>query len=360
MSNEEDIKQQIDLIQRLNGYGSHERALTDNLRGINVNLNGVPAPINRDSFGITFFTRPDLNLSYNNIVNDRLLTNLLNTDPNSMATAIRVMLDPRLQKSSTNPIESNLIDEHQAFIPILTNNLVSMSGWPDLMVDTFTSKSGRVKEDFSIIDDTSHIYYSTDITASFANIQGDPITFLFAIWVRYASLVYEGKLVPYVNNLMQNTIDYQTRIYRLVLNADWTHVQKIAACGAAFPKSAPLGNAFNYSDKDAFNEENNQMSISFRITGVDYLDPITIKEFNYIVERFNPSMKDGTRGSAYEKISFLKEYVGHGFIGPILSNVLNHRVYPRIDPITLELEWYASKDDFDSIIAQLTEFGVLD
>src|SRR5690606_3923357 len=48
---------------------------------------------NTDSRGLVFFTRPGLNLSYDNIIMDRTLLPLLAEDSKSIYRAIRVMLD---------------------------------------------------------------------------------------------------------------------------------------------------------------------------------------------------------------------------------------------------------------------------
>lgn len=361
MNKAEERKQDVDFISRLNGYGSLTSAQTNNLKGFNVNLNGTPAPKNKDHYGITFFTRPDLNTSYDNLGADRMLSTLLSDDPVSMARALRVTLDPRgeLNTDMLPGRTSALVDSRHAFIPLLTNNLVSMSGWPDLTVDTYTSKDGVYKEAYSMVDGTSYIFNAFDVTATFRNIQGDPITLLFAAWVRYASLVYDGTLVPYPDNMFENRIDYQTRIYRLVLNEDFTHVQKIAACGAAFPTASPLGAAFNYASDGEYNEENDQLSIPFRCIGANYLDPILIKEFNEVVASKNPDMRNGNRTAAMAKISALQDYGTYGLIGGSLLNILSSHLFPRIDPLTLELEWWATKADFNDALAELDERGAL-
>lgn len=363
MNKEEQRKKEVDFISKLNGYGSLTSAQSNNIRGINLNRHGTPAPKNKDHFGLTFFTRPDLNMSYDNLGADRMLSSLLTEDSKSMARAIRVLLDPRGEKEGGTMFpgrRSDLVDERQAFIPMLTNGLVSMSGWPDLTVDTYTSKEGVYKEAYSMVDGTTHLFNSFDLTANFRNIQGDPITLLFAIWIRYASLVYDGTIVPYPDNMFQNRIDYQTRVYRLVLNEDLTHVQKIAACGAGFPVASPLGAAFNYSTESEWNEENDQLSVPFRCIGANYLDPILIKEFNQVVYDKNVYMQDKNRNSKMVKIDVKGESGGYEDIGVMLKNILSHRLYPRIDPYTLELEWYADNVDFQDAIADLKEKGAID
>lgn len=356
MNREEQRKQDVDFVSRLNGYGSLTSAQTNNLRGVNVNLNGTPAPKNKDHYGITFFTRPDLNMSYDNLGSDRMLSSLLSEDKSSMARAIRVLLDPRGEAAGRI---SNLVDPEMSFIPVLTNSLISMSGWPDLTVDTYTSKEGAYKEAYSMVDSTSHIFNTFDITANFRNIQGDPITLLFAVWIRYASLVYDGTLVPHPENMFQNTIDYQTRVYRLVMDADFRHVQKIAACGAGFPMASPLGAAFNYSNEGEWNEENDQISIPFRCIGANYLDPILVKEFNQTVSMRNVNMRDGNRGDTMIKISATEDYPPYGGIGSSLLNLLTHKLYPRIDPFTMELEWWSKTGNYIDALEELKERGAI-
>jgi hypothetical protein len=145
-------------------------------------------------------------------------------------------------------------------------------------------------------------------------------------------------MVPYPINLAERRIDYQTRIYRLVLDTSRRYVQKIAACGAAFPVNSPLGNSFNYSIEGLpYNQDNDQISIRFKALGADYLDPITIQEFNAVVQIFNPQMKgdDSDRSKTYRKASYeeLKAY--------------NYQGYPRIDPESHELQWWIDKNQGD-------------
>jgi hypothetical protein len=354
----EERKNDINFASLLNGVGSLTSAQTLNLSGVNNNPNGTMAPTNKDSYGLTFFTRPDLNMSYDNIARDRMLTPLLSKDGRSMARALRCLLAPRLMTDSEE-YRSDIIDNEMAFIPVLTNNLISISGWPDFTVDTYTSKKGVYNEEWSMIDSSSSIFSTFNLTANFKNIQGDPISLLFFIWVRYASLVYDGTMTPWFDNVMENTIDYNTRIYRIVLNEHRTYVQKIAACGAAFPMASPLGNYFNYTNDSNFNYENDQISIPFKCMGANYMDPILIIEFNATVEMHCPSMKDSNRLSSMVKISVYEDYPPHGHIGVLLNNLLRNQMYPRIDPLTLELEWWAKKALYEAATTELKKRNAL-
>lgn len=348
-------KTEIDFISKLNGYGALSTAQTDNIAGINNNKTGTPAPRNKDASGYTFFTRPDLNLTNDNISVSRVMSPLLSENSLSMARALRCMLSPRTQR--TYP--SDIFPSNQAFIPILTNSLISMSGWPDIAVDTYTSKEGAYKESYSMVDGTSNLFSTFDITANFRNIQGDPITLLFTTWVHYASMVYDGTMVPYPDMIIKNEIDYNTRIYRLIMDETNTFVQKIAACGASFPMASPLGAAFNYSDDAEFNTDNDQISIPFRCIGVNYLDPILVKEFNATVTMFNSEMSDGLRESFMTKISPRVDYGNKEYYGKTLGKALSHQMHPRIEPTSMELEWYVDNDLFEKTLSVLKRAGAL-
>ena len=344
------IKDVLSVIQKAGGFGALDQAAINNMKGINHRGYGNPLPVNKDNFGLTFFTRPNLNLSYDNIAQRRILTPLLDGDglaSNTYQRAIRMTLDPYLgdpamyktgdPNRALKMLTTDLIDQKNAFIPLLTNNLISISGWPDLQVETFTSTPGNYQESWSMVDSSSRFFGTYEIQANFKNIEGDPISAMFSAWLHYMSGVYEGSMVPYPNNLVERRIDYQTRIYRLLLDPSRRYVQKIAACGAAFPLNSPLGNSFNYSNEGVYNQDNDQISIRFRAMGADYLDPITIQEFNAVVQIFNPQMKgdDNDRSKTYRKAAYeeLKSY--------------NYQGYPRIDPDSHELQWWIDKNQGD-------------
>lgn len=332
---------QIDYMSRGSGLGSLSEAIVNTMVGFNHRGVGNPVPYNQDNQGMTFFTRPRLNLSYNNLSADRRLSALGAGKGKSLGHfpgAIRQWLDPDLAKAlSVGNERSLLVDPHCAFIPLLGNNLISLSGWPDPIAEYYNSEEGMAKETWGMVDGIDTIYNAYDLNATFRNITGDPISWMIYVWIIYASMVYQGRMLPYPDSEMLREIDYQTRIYRLILDPTRTFVQKIAACGAAFPTSPALGQAFDFSADSPFEQSRaSQISVPFRCFGAMYQDPILIREFNDVVEMFNPSMHPVYRDKYMIKIPRME------------LATYNYGGYPRIDPNTNELQWWDFRTNYEA------------
>lgn len=331
--------------------GSVDKAIGNNLFGFNHRQVPGMVPSNKDVYGFTFFTRPQLNLQSDNCRNERRFYPLLTENELTIHRFVRTTLDPRLihgysfQNDKIPSIDCPVMDNNNAFIPILTNNLNSISGWPDITAPTFTSKPGLYNEAFSMVDGITRNYESFDIDASFRNTKGDPILYMFYIWIHYQSLVFEGKLSPYIDFITENEIDYNTRIYRLVLDKNKDIVTKIAATGASFPVSVPSGSFFDYNNEKPYNDQNKDITIRFKCMGMDLMDDILIDEFNKTVEIFNPEMSNR---SGMVKVS------------KNTAAMFNHRGYPRINPNTYELEWWVSQDGFQNRTKAFLEANLAD
>lgn len=324
---------------QLSNIGSIDRAIGNNLFGINHRQIPGLVPNNRDTQGLTFFVRPQLNMQADNLRNVRKLSPLLTTNPATIHRYIRGMLDPRLLygytfgNTSLPALKCPSVDNLNAFIPILTNDLTSISGWPDIVTPAFTSKTGLYKEVYSQVDGITSYYESFDIDATFRNTRGDPVLFMFYIWQQYMSLVFEGKLVPYPDFITENTLDYNTRIYRLVLDQRRQIVTKVASCGVAFPISSSMSGAFDFNNNYPYNDQIKTITIRFRCLGAEYNDDITLDEFNKTVIIFNPYMRDAYRDTYMVKVTQDKGYL------------FNNRGYPRINTTgNNELEWYVPKN----------------
>lgn len=328
--------------------GSLERAILNNLVGIDHRQTPGMVPINKDMPGYTFFTRPQLNMQRDNLRNIRQLASLLSRNPLSIQMYIRSILDPRLgypgvyfgrNERPLTPEYCPIIDNLSPFIPILTNNLVSMSGWPSLSVPTRTSDPGLMNEQQTLVDGVVLNKETFDITANFRNTRGDPVLYLFYTWALYMAGVFQGTLVPYLDMIARNEIDYNTRIYRLVMDHTKTRVTKIACTVASIPVGVPIGDAFDIPGDKPYSEANREISMRFKCDGVRYYDDLTAYDFNKLVCIFNPNMYESIRGNSYIKIPT-----------KLLDMFNRSRCYPWINLETSELEWWIDARFYNKIV----------
>lgn len=321
------IADNIEQLQRLGQIVPQDTAYGTSFYGINHRQTPSPISINKDFYGLAFFTRPTMNMSRVNIGTQRQMMALTSNTDNSLQRIIRSYFDYRLFATG---IQCPFVNPNYAFIAPLTNHLLSMSGWPDIVAQTFTSHAGNYKEVYGHVDgNIAADVQDFSLTCTFRNMVGDPITSMFYYWLRYMAGVFEGELFPYVDHVYYNEIDYQTRIYRVVLDSTKTVVQKIAATGVCFPENSPLGAAFDFdAQREPINRNNDQITINFKSFGATYLDDILIDEFNRTVVLFQPLMSDTNRASYFTLIP----------MG--LLSIFNTQGYPRINPTTYVLEWW--------------------
>lgn len=318
-------------LAREQAYGNRKSIFADVLGGFNRRTQGVNAPANSDQHGLTFFTRPNLNLSYDNIAMVRSLTPLMSRSEDTMQRAIRCMLDRETAKEYPSP---GLFDNKHAFFPILTNLLISCSGWPDMSTHVYNSSEGVMKEVWIMNDSIAEINGFHEITATFQNIMGDPITLLFFVWLHYMGAVYVGKMAPYPQSIVENEIDYMTRIYRFTMDPTLTYIQGVVTTGASIPYAVPIGSKFNFSRDQPYTEEANQITIPFASTGIIYNDPISLQEFNIAGELFNPALAEARKDSKGPLV----------YLNPTERHLFNYVGFPKINLRTNELEWYVDRE----------------
>ena len=325
---------------------SISRAISNNLYGISNNNTVSMVPATRNVYGYAFFTRPQLNLSGPNLRRYRKLYQFLTTNQSSAHRYVRMMLDPRLYYSDEN-LRCPFIDNKLAFIPMLTNNLNSMGGWNDIVLPTYTTPDGVRREQWTIADGAIDIFESWDLDCTFRNVRDDPMTLMLLLWVTYIALVFDGTLMPYADFCAQREIDYQTRVYRLVMDETKTYVKHIGCAPVAFPVNLPMGKFFDFNRATPYQDQTKEINIRFKCTGAEYSDDILIQEFNETVGIFNPDVANMIRGKKHNL-----EKVPQG-----LLDIFNYRCYPVINTDTFELEWYVdtTTKTYKRIVAYLKE-----
>lgn len=341
------IETTLNDVFRLTPLGDVRSAIGTTFFGINHRQTPMPVPINSDGYGLVLFTRPQMNLTDGNMRTERKFIPLLTKEDTSIQRIIRCYLDPRLNFDPSNKIDCPYVDHKLAFMPLLTNNILSMSGWPDPVIETFNSKPGVYKEVYGFTDSIVENYGTFDLSSTFRNMQSDPITAMIWHWMLYMANVWKGNMVPYPDYLVKNAVDYQTGIYRLVLDRSKRFVQKIAQTRAQ-PVSSNLGTAFNYDSEKPLNESAERIEVQWRCYGATYEDPIIVSQFNRVVGIFNPAMR------VYPNETLPRAANGGGgTVMPVPMESLqyfNCRGYPFINPDTRELLWYVDISDFNALM----------
>lgn len=214
-----------------------------------------------------------------------------------------------------------------------------MSGWPDISVDTFESDAGIQKEKWAMYDGIAKYYGTFDLSCTFNNMRGDPIGLMQHMWVTYGTRVgWDELMIPWIDSILDFEKDYETCIYRLVMDPTKTFVQKMARCGAAFPTNSNTGASFDFDANKPVNNKQDTHSMSFKCQAAIYYDFYTAVSFNITVVDFNPQMYPANRARAYTKIPAVNR------------RFFKDEGYPWINTKTSELEWYVPNERYKAIM----------
>lgn len=330
------MSEDVHVVLRGTSAGDPRRSLADQHYGINHRRFTPMMPTYKPKWGLVFFTRPQLNLSDENVIMNRRLAYLLDDNILSTNRAIRSVLDPRLHYRGQG---SPIIDHKTAFISILSNMILNLSDPPDEVVPVHKSKKGLYGEEHSIVDGVFDNYSSYELSGTFLNPLTNSLKKLFDVWTLYMTSVFEGNMYPYHGQIIERRLDYNTRIYRITLTPDGKYVDEIFATGASFP----LVNlhAFGYdATQGPYNRKLKEYQQRFECNGGIYNDPILVKQFNKVVETFNSDMKEENRPNRMVKLAYDSVVNNSSIIH------FNTKGYPRINPDTMELEWWLDKEYF--------------
>lgn len=334
----EEMRRIIDQIFIQSGLGSVKSGITKNLYGINFAGTPNMLPINRDHYGLTFFSRPCMNFMPDNLRSNRIMSQLLNNDVKSVHRLIRSYLDPRIFDNGGKQSPgwgSPFVNPKSPFIALLSNNLLSMSGWPDYDAQIYTSTAGNWREEYSFVDGIIQDFRTWDATCSFRNIDGNIIVNLFFYWLIYqACVAVVGDMIPYPVMNLCHEIDYNTAIWRITLDPTRTRLTGIART-ISYPITCPIGAQFNFESEQEYNKDYDQVSIQFKCHGAEYNDDILIDEFNRLVQLFDPDFTEKTRQGNYIRLP------------PSAYRIFNGLAQPRINPNTYDMEWWVPKSEYD-------------
>lgn len=348
--NKESANKTLDRVYRLTGAGGYGTSKLDLHRGIDINSTGFPIETPREVNGYVFFPRPTLNLTTSNLLPHRKLHYLLNPDGMSMGALIRNLLYPPKWRVMVNtkdgaavsPLyeiqESPLCDNRQPFIPMLTNTLRSLTGWPDKVVDFFTSAEGLAQEVYAYADGHREFFGAYDLTAVFDNKRGSPVESLITAWCYYMLAVFDGSMYALPEMRAKRRVDYQTRPYVFIMDETGAYVQKVACAGVAAWRASTEGSSFNIDKTVPIITDNNEISMQLYCQGALYNDPLIIEQFNNLVLMYNPSINDG---QTYVKLD------------PVEYDMFKSMAIPFVDiEDGYRLNWYVPSDDYEAHVYQ--------
>ena len=321
-----------------NGMASSDSAISSTLKGLDIFNNPSPAQQTHEQHGLVFFTRPMLNLSYHNTSNEPTLTPLMTREKTSLGAYVRAMLDP-LNNLKNPDFNCPLVDSENAFIPLLSNTLETLSGFQDPMIQTWTSAAGMLRQAYTLPDSTNDVFEPVDLSATFRNIRGNFLGYLFHVWQTYIGRALQGRIDSHPVFYQHNAVDYGTRIYSLGLDQTRTFVQEISCGGMSYPLTNPAGARSNYNRDEVLNREVDTMNQSFRTMGLFYYHPGYMYDFNETTGLLRPYFNDPAQRDKHYRVLWPKEY-----------KLFTYQAFPRINPRTARLEWWISREKYRKIM----------
>ena len=325
-----------------NGIGDLDIALGAAVRNINIRSQTALVPQNKEQTGLVLFTKPNCYLHDVACATDRMLSVLMTTNPSSYHSIIRASLDPtghREDQLDGSPpyVNCDLVDPDSIFIPLLTNTCLELTGWPDPILDTSDSTPGRRQEVYGYTDGIFRIHGKFTLTGVFKNIPRDPVRQMLDVWCLYQSNIARGKTFPSLKSIVKRRVNYQTRIWRIVLDDTRQIVTRIGCAHGARPVVTDIGRVFDYSSERPITEASN-VTTQFICYGAEYNDPILIHEFNLTSTWFCQGLRHKERRDVeYVKLKPEEWQIFGG-------------AYPLIDEDTNEMQWWVTKERYSAII----------
>ena len=356
----------LDTLSRMAGAGTQSSKHQDIFYGINQFSQLPEVPFHKEAQGLVFFTRPDLNLNYDNISQVRQMTHLLVQDTNTPMNAVKLVLDPTTQLGGVPPILRNaqrftkhlpkhwsvinspLVDWRSPYINLLSNTCMSLSNPPDIGVENYTSPEGKFKEQWLMVDDVVNQNSSYNLTATFMNPKGNGVQMLFLTWILYMSFLRSGHMTAHPHNRWLNRMDYFTRIERFKFDESGTRIVQWFHTGAAVPTSINIGEGFGLQREDPYDTKSKEISAQFNCVGAVYNDPIQLWEFNLRQMKWNSDLLEGKRQEKMYKVP------------PDDRALLNNLGYPLINLATFEMEWWVYKEDYERATKGIYPKGRMD
>ena len=283
----------VELIAIGSGRGSGT-SVTETLLSKHDRFGNSAVQINSEMVGLTFFTKPRLNMTTESLRQDPTLAMLDTMDPLSFMFGLRCNLDTVFAKSPQAASLAELCPWFNSDTPFnvpLSNLLIGISGWPDWSAEFETTESGYFSEDMTLVRGSDWGRRTYDLSCTFRDIQGGYLMAYFYYWLMGMVLQMDGTIVAYPDDRDANRLNYTCSIYRFVMDPSMRTITKWAKATGCFPVSVPIGDVFNYGPGDSFIHTSQQFTVPFKANNIRYMDPRHLAAFNTLVTRNVPDVK---------------------------------------------------------------------
>jgi hypothetical protein len=354
-------------IQQMNSVlGDDRKILTNFLYSDGINKKKRLPPTDRSLFTQVFWTRPQLRLTRDNLYRSNKLARLLNKDPLSIERYVLLTLDRRLglkapekfalgsgqgaYKKLNEVLTSPLVNNESPFISVFNNALETLTGWPDILFEFFTSKEGLRGEQYLYPDGINEYNRAFDLNARFLNVIEEPVSLILDTWLEYMYQVKKGNIIPYWDLQISREVDSQTGIFVFVLASDNRSIKHVAKT-IGTPASNPVGKIFDYDRNGNKATEMQDIDVLIKCSATRYDEPWLLYDFNKTVASWNPDLYKYLTGG---------DLSGSGYIElpPELYDAFNNEAIPFIDLRYNKLEWLVKEEKIKKIQKQI-EQGVV-
>lgn len=331
--------------------GLPSNSLQQELYGINYSGYTSKLQPNNDHHGFLFFTRPQLNLTDGNMNQDARMHSYMRNDPDDPLTAIRCYLDPRLAKihisnNDQGKVNSNLVNDRDPFISILSNTCISLTGWPDASMEDYETVPDILKGSRALVAGTDRFHGTFSLNATFSDKIGSITQRLFHLMMMYMGNSQFGVMYPYPDYAFNGRTDYDMRIYRVIVDASRRIVKDISCCAGCFPTVDTTPSIFDYDTDVPVQEKNREFSINFKCSGFFRSETALVHQFNDTVGMFNPDMILADQND--ESTAQVTKGLATGSIIKLdtqeLRDQYRYASIPRINPVTMEFELYGMRN----------------
>lgn len=308
------------------GTPGYNAPLLNTMRGFRmVGVGPAMMPLSDNIIGFSFVTRPQLNLTDENILKSERLQSLYGVSQYSMGAYVRGILDERW--GAANQVVG--LNNKMPFIPVLTGYLKSSTGFGDLQMQIQTSAPGIRDQVYQRVASKLEENGQYTMSQTYWNPRPSLIPAIFQTWEDWISEVTSGdrQLSPRDTYLFGNRIDFDCRIYHLILNKDTEFLEHIFATVQSIPNTYPAGSQANIdtTQTSARGEGQDDFTVQFSSTGMRFNELGLIKAFNDHSFMYNPGLKPGVRDRYYRKLARneLQQYAYGAY--PLLLPVVNQR-----------------------------------